>query len=49
MIWVTKAKYEDGCRLREEFNDGRRCIIDLADTVLNDTDALQRDYGIILP
>jgi len=36
MIWVTNAKYEGGYRVRVEFNDGRKGIVGLGDTIRND-------------
>jgi len=37
MIWVTQAEYLSGYRIRVAFNDGSTGVVDLEETIVNDT------------
>lgn len=36
MIWVVDARYDGDYRIRIEFNDGRKGIVDLQETIFSD-------------
>jgi len=36
MIWVSKAKYDGDYRVKVEFSDGKKGMVDLRDAILND-------------
>jgi len=37
MIWVVDASYDGDYRISIEFNDGRKGIVDLQETIFNDS------------